>query len=153
DVVGREVALLLPLDDQGLGLLDQQILQPRLRFFSGLSQPSSPTPVSSTLPELVQLCLQSRDLRAVVAALGLPEAVDHGQSPAPPRLTLDCAYDLVDDAVIYGWRWCRPGTAHKALLLRRKAGELLAEPIHTTSFQRGDQPQVCRAIVVLEVFR
>src|SRR6266545_4619101 len=94
DIAEREVALLLPLDDQDLGLLDQQILEPWLRLFSGLSQPSSPTPVSTTLLELVQLRFQHGDLRAISATLRLRKAVDHGKGSAPPRLPLDSADDL-----------------------------------------------------------
>ncbi len=153
DVVGREVALLLPFDDQDLGLLDQEILEPRLRLFSGLSQPSSPTPVSSTLPELIQLCLQGSDLCGVAAAFGLPEAVDHGQGPTPPRLTLDSSDDLVDDLVADGRGRRRPGTPYEALFLGREPFELLSEPIQPTSLERGHEPQVRCAVAILEVRR
>src|SRR5262249_32965094 len=135
------------------GLLDQKILQPRLGLFSGLSQPSSPTPESNTLPEFVQLRLQKFDLRPILAPLGLCETVDQRVLVTAPRLVLDSADKLIDHRVVHCRWWLRPGFSHQTLLFSRELIEIPAKSLRPTLLQRTHHPQIRGPLVLFKVCR
>src|ERR671933_2896161 len=88
---------------------------------------TSPTPVSNTLPELVQLLTDDNRLLQILAPLGLREGLSQRLPPSNEGLPSDRMDHFLDHQVadlLHAGGRGRPGPAHQALLLDRKPFEL-----------------------------